>query len=475
MNTIFSRTKIIATIGPASSPKEVLRDMFIAGVDVCRLNFSHGSYDDHKKVIDTIRALNLELGLDVAIIADLQGPKLRVGDIENGEIELKQGSEIEFTSQKCVGTTSRVYLSYKQFPQDVKQGDMILIDDGKLKLEVVETNEIDTVRAKVIFGGLLRPKKGVNLPHTKVSLPSLTDKDISDANFALDHDVDWIALSFVRTATDILELKDLIKQRKKHTPVIAKIEKPEALSEIENIIDVADAVMVARGDMGVEIDFEKVPLIQKHIVNSCITASKPVIIATQMLESMITNFRPTRAEASDVANAVLDGADTLMLSGETSVGSFPVTTIQSMHKIIQWTEDHAYNYHRGEPPMEFSPTFLSNSICFNAVKMASQTKATAIITFTHSGFTALHISGFRPQANIYAFTDNKDLIPRLSLLWGVRAFYFAKYTNIDDAIAYTISELKNQELIHSNDIVIHVASTPLHLKDKTNMLKLSYI
>lgn len=470
-----SKTKIIATIGPASESKEVLREMFLAGVDVCRLNFSHGTHEKHEQTITLIRELNKELNVQVAILADLQGPKLRIGEIENGSIELIEGNEIKIVTEKCIGTQEQVYLGYKEFPFDVTKDDFILIDDGKIKLRVIETDKKDTVRAKIIHGGILSSRKGVNLPDTKITLPSLTEKDIKDAIFALEHNVDWIALSFVRTVTDIIELKQLIRRRKKHASVVAKIEKPEALTELHNIVDLSDGIMVARGDLGVEVDFQQVPLIQKEIVKKCIALSKPVIIATQMLESMITNFRPTRAEATDVANAVLDGADTLMLSGETSVGENPVQVIESMHKIIQYTEDKAYHYNRGNPPKEFSRTFLEDSVCYHAAKMANQSEAKAIIAFTHSGYTAYRIAGYRPKADIFVFTSNKTLIPKISLLWGAKAFYFSNYENIDNAIDFSIKMLLDIEEINDGDIVVHIASTPLQGKDRTNMLKISYV
>lgn len=475
MKNITSRTKIIATLGPASLSKPVLKKMFQAGVDVCRLNFSHGDYQQHLNCIKIIRQINDELNIHVAILADLQGPKLRVGKVENNAVELKSGETIKIVTNECIGNSERVYLNYERFPLDIDKGDNVLIDDGKIKLEVIESNQKDTVRLRIIHGGVLSSRKGVNLPNTKISIPSMTEKDVEDAHFALDHDVDWIALSFVRAATDIVELKQMIKRRKKHTAVIAKIEKPEALNEIHNIIDVSDGVMVARGDLGVEVDYDRVPVIQKDIVCRCIDASKPVIIATQMMESMMNNFRPTRAEATDVANAVIDGADTLMLSGETSVGNYPVQVIESMHKIIQWTEDHAYQYNRGIMPKEFHPTFLADSICYNAVKMADQSEAKAIVLFTHSGYTAFKIAGYRPNASIFAFTNNRSLISRMSLLWGVKSYYCSVYDNIDLAIQYTIEQLLKEGEINNGDIVIHAASTPLHLKGRTNMMKISYV
>lgn len=470
-----SKTKIIATIGPASAPKKVLRKMFLNGVDVCRLNFSHSNYDSHVEAIKTIRKLNKELDLNVAILADLQGPKIRIGEVENNAVELINGNEFSFTTHKCIGDSGKAYLSYQTFPQDVNPGDIVLIDDGKIKLVVIETNQIDTVKTTIISGGILSSKKGVNLPNTKISMPSLTEKDKEDAVFALQHNVDWIALSFVRFATDIIELKDLIKKQKKNTSVIAKIEKPEALSEIDNIIDLADGIMVARGDLGVEVDFYQVPLIQKELVNKCITASKPVIIATQMMESMITNFRPTRAEANDVANAVIDGADTVMLSGETSVGKYPVEVIECIHDIIQYTEDKAYKYNRGKAPQEFSPTFIVDSLCYNAAQLATQSKASAIILFTHSGKSVYQIVGHRPNAKIYTFTDNIELMSKLSLLWAVKAFEFNFDKTIDEAIEYSIEVLKNKKEIQSGDIVIHMGSTPLFKRERINMLKITYV
>jgi len=475
MKPILSRTKIIATMGPASSPKEVLKEMFISGLDVCRLNFSHGKHDEHLKIINTIREINLELNFNVAILADLQGPKLRIGDIENNEVLLEDGKLFNIVTTECIGTKEQAYLTYKQFPKDVAVNDEILIDDGKIKLRVTDTNRTDTVKTIIVNGGILSSHKGINLPNTKVSLPCLTEKDLYDLDFALEHNVDWVALSFVRTVTDIVEIKEIIRKKKKHTLVIAKIEKPEAITEIDDIIDITDAIMVARGDLGVEVAFDKVPLIQKEIVKKCIGKSKPVIIATQMLESMITAFRPTRAEATDVANAVIDGADCLMLSGETSIGKFPVGAIQTMEKIIHVTEDASYRFNRDHAPKEMSRTFLSDSICHSACRLAEQSKAKAIITFSHSGYTVFQIAAHRPKAKIIVFTSNPDLISRLSLVWGVNVFYADNYDNIDEAINFSIQTLVKNELLKNEDIVVHAASTPLHKKGRTNMVKLSYV
>lgn len=469
-----SQTKIIATIGPATSSKEVLRQLFYEGIDVCRLNFSHGKHEDHLKVIKNIKELNEEINCNVAMLADLQGPKLRIGEVESGVV-LEDGKEIEFTNQKVKGNASRVYMSYTEFPKDVNIGDSILIDDGKLKLEATYTNREDTVRARVVHGGPLSSKKGVNLPSTKISLPSLTEKDIEDARFALDHDVDWIALSFVRTVMDIVELKEIIKKKKKHAKVIAKIEKPEALEFIDEIIDMTDGVMVARGDLGVEVPFDRVPLIQKEIVHKCIENAKPVIIATQMMESMIENFRPTRAEANDVANAVLDGADAVMLSGETSVGKYPIEVIRSMQQIIDWTERNGYEFYHGNQEIEMSHSFISDTLCSNASELSKNAGARAIVTFTFTGYTAFRLASHRPDAGIYALTANKHLLRQMSLIWGVRAFYHDEFEDINKCIEKSNETLKKEKLLKDDDLVIHVAGLPLKKKGRANMMKLTYI
>ena len=470
-----SKTKIIATIGPASSSKDVLRKLFMEGIDVCRLNFSHGTHSEHLNVINTIHELNEELNSNVAIMADLQGPKIRIGNVKNDSIELNKNEEIFFFTQEGTSDNNKLYIGYKEFSSDVKEGETILIDDGKLELKVLETNRKDKVKAKVIHGGILSSNKGVNLPDTKISLPSLTSKDVNDVNFILDHDIDWLALSFVRSSVDIADLKKIIKKKKKNIKVIAKIEKPEALEEIDNIIDVSDGIMVARGDLGVEVSFDHVPLIQKQIVNKCIKSSKPVIIATQMLESMIFNFRPTRAEANDVANAVFDGADTLMLSGETSIGKYPISAINAMQRVIDYAEGKEFVLNHEHIPDCKSVSYLPESICYNACRMADLTNAKAIITFTYSGATAYKISSHRPKANIYAFTSNKSLVKKLSLVWGIKAFYLDHRTHINDAIDSTLKILKDKGYIKDDDVAVHVGSIPVIKRGNTNMMKISYV
>jgi pyruvate kinase len=477
----MKRTKIVATLGPASSSAEVIEEMILAGADVCRINFSHGSYENVLQQINTIRDLNKKLGTHTAILADLQGPKLRIGVVENNGVELVAGKEIIITTKECTGTAERVYITYPQFPKDVKVGENILIDDGKLLLETVSTNGIDEVKAVIRHGGMLSSKKGVNLPNTKVSLPCLTEKDLKDLDFALTNHVDWVGLSFVRSASDIIELKHLIANfnQKIRTRVVAKIEKPEAILEIDNIIKETDALMVARGDLGVEVPMQQVPIIQKMLVRKCLEQSKPVIIATQMMESMITNISPSRAEVNDVANSVMDGADAVMLSGETSVGNHPAKVVAAMTKIIQHVEqesDDIYNRENAAPEVNIhNDRFLSDSICYTAAKMAQRTSAAAIVTMTHSGYTALKLASHRPKANIFVFTDNYDILTTLNLVWGVKGFYYDKNISTDHTIADIKFILKKNGMVKTNDLVINIASIPLSEKGKSNMIKLSAV
>jgi pyruvate kinase len=469
------KTKIIATIGPATESKVNLEKIIKAGVNVCRLNFSHGSHEDHLKVIKNIAEINKEQGIHIATLGDLQGPKLRVGKMEENTL-LVDGNEITFTSEDCLGNAERVYMNYKNFAKDVKAGEFIRLDDGKLEMQILETNGKDTVKAKITQGGVLKSNKGVNLPNTVISLPSLTEKDLADLDFALEHNLDWIGLSFVRSARDIIELKGIISANNKKAKVIAKVEKPEAVENIDEIIKEADAIMVARGDLGVEIPMEKVPIVQKMIVEKCIKYSKPVVIATQMMESMIESSTPTRAEVNDVANAVLDGADAVMLSGETSVGKFPIYVIEAMVKILQETGDFRLTETSEEKNPERSPDrFITDSICFNASNLADKTEAKAIVTMTFSGYTAFKISSKRPKAHIFVFSGNKELLTKLSLVWGVTTFYYDKMVSTDHTIADIHYMLKKGGHVKEGDLIINTASIPLEESGKTNMLKLSYI
>jgi pyruvate kinase len=471
----MKKTKIVATIGPASASKEVLTKMILEGMNVARINFSHGSHEDHLDVVKTIREINDELGSNVALLADLQGPKIRIGEVKNNGVLLEDGSQLVITTEECVGDENKVYLSYTSFPKDVKVGDLLLVDDGKLQLEVVATNKTSEVTTKVVHGGILSSKKGVNLPNTQISLPCLTEKDLKDLDFALSLDVDWIGLSFVRNARDIQELKEIIAAQQKHAKVIAKIEKPEAIWDIEEIILATDGVMIARGDLGVEVPMEKVPSLQKMIINQCHLHAKPSIVATQMMESMIKNFRPTRAEVNDVANAVMDGADAVMLSGETSIGDHPITVIKAMSKIVQEVETSSSIYGKEELPEKNQDRFITDSICFNAARLAQRVDASGIITMTFSGYTAYKISSQRPKANTYVFTENRKILAQLNLVWGVEGFYYDQMVSTDHTIEDCISILVEKGLLKKGELAINIASIPMEERGPSNMLKLSYV
>ena len=471
----MKKTKIVATLGPACSNKSVLKDMIMEGLNVCRLNFSHGSYDDHANSIKMIREINEELGLNVAILADLQGPKIRTNEMENNGVLLEVGNEIKIITDKVVGNAVRFSINYQKLPQDVSPGEKILLDDGKIMLEVITTNGKTEITCKIVQGGILSSKKGVNFPNTKISLPSLTEKDQLDLDFALDHEVDWIGLSFVRSARDIIELKHRIAARGAKAKVIAKIEKPEALENIDDIINESDGLMVARGDLGVEIPFQNVPLIQKMLISKCVRKAKPVIVATQMMESMINNMTPSRAEVNDVANAVLDGTDAVMLSGETSVGKYPIEVIRTMSNIIKEMETHDGIYNKEELPERGLERFISDSICFNACRLSQRVEAKAIITMSFSGYTAYKIASQRPNTSIFIFTSNRSILTQLNLLWGVRAFYYNKLISTDHTIADIKYLMKNEGYLNQGDLVINIASIPIEDLGGSNMLKLSYV
>lgn len=481
MNKYLKKTKIIATLGPASSTKEVMTDLIKSGVDIFRINFSHADYELVKNNVRLIREINEELGTSVGILGDLQGPKLRVGVVKEGSY-LNPGDILTFTNEKIEGDSKRVYMTYTEFPRDVQVGERILIDDGKLVLQVTETNEKDTVKAVTIQGGPLSSKKGVNLPNTNVSLPALTEKDIQDANFMLDLELDWIALSFVRHAQDIKDLKELIKNHptnKHKTPIIAKIEKPEGVKNIDQILLECDGLMVARGDLGVEVPMEEVPAIQKILVEKARNYSKPVIIATQMMETMISSLTPTRAEVNDVANSVLDGADAVMLSGETSVGRYPVDVVKNMTKIVKNIESTSFYQHKNAPiEKEFNcidDRFITNRICLAAVRIAKTTNVEAIITLTHSGYTAFQISAHRPNSHIIIFSSNKRVTTMLNLLWGVRAYYYDGNKSTDETIIQVNTIARDLGYVEEGDFVINLNATPAEDSGKTNTLRLTTI
>lgn len=466
-----NRAKIVATLGPASQSKDVIRQLIDAGVNVFRLNFSHGDHATHASVIERIREVNHELRVHTAILQDLQGPKIRIGQVENGGVPIQPGQEIVITTKEMVGTSQMVSTTYENLATDVSPGDMILIDDGNLELFVKSVNGED-VTCEVKYGGILKSRKGINLPFTEVSAPSLTDKDKKDLAFGIEQEVDWIALSFVRHADDVRDLRARIEAKGKDIRIISKIEKPEALKNIDEIISESDALMVARGDLGVEIVMEEVPMAQKMIVEKCNHSAKPVIIATQMMESMISNPRPTRAETNDVANAVLDGADAMMLSAETASGKYPLQTVQSMARTIASVEGATDEiYDKIELPNKESDSFHSDNVIFGAAKLSERVGARAILGNTVSGYTAFKLSSYRPHARIYIFTPNKKLLNKLSLVWGVDAYYYDSEESTDQTFKDHENILKANGQIEEGDIFITTASMPLKARGRTNMLK----
>jgi len=469
----YNRTKIVATIGPASSAKEMLRALVKEGVDVFRLNFSHGTHNDHQKVIDNVRELNKELGTTTALLLDLQGPKIRVQEMQPG-IEIVRGQELTITTREVVGNNELVSTSYERLPKDVKVGDMILIDDGKIELKVKEVRDIDVI-CTVVYGGLLKSRKGINLPQTKVTAPSLTEKDMQDLEFGLQNKVDWVALSFVRKATDIEILKDIINRSKSTTRVVAKIEKPEALENIDAIIEVTDAIMVARGDLGVEIWMEEVPMVQKMLVEKCNKAAKPVIVATQMMESMIENPRPTRAETNDVANAVMDGADALMLSAETAAGKYPIEVIRSMVRTIGSVEKQGNIFYKYRDIDPSSSTYFADSLILTACKLAKDVKAKAIVGMTQLGYSAYKAASHRPNANIFAFTSNATIINTMNLVWATRAYHYDKAASTDETISDVEAILKRDGHVEPGDIFIILASMPIQERGRSNMIKVHVV
>jgi pyruvate kinase len=470
-------TKIVATVGPACSSYENLKALTIAGVDVFRLNFSHGSHEDHKAVIDNICALNDELKTHVAILADLQGPKLRVGKIKDNALPLKQGDIITLVNENVLGTMEKIYMSYEQFAEDCNVGERIMMDDGKLVFEVVETNKTDTVRLKCLHDGVLSSNKGVNLPDTQVKLPALTEKDIEDLNFILTQPVNWIALSFVRKEADVMDLTDRIIAAGHPAKVISKIEKPEAMVNLREIIKASNGIMVARGDLGVEMPIEQLPITQKEIIQMCMQFSRPVIVATQMMDSMIVNPSPTRAEITDVANAVFDGADAVMLSGETSVGAYPILCVEAMTRIIREAEKHYWPQIESKRPRAVvkSKLFLSDVVCFNACRVAEELGAVGIVGMTSSGYTAFKVSSFRPNAHIYIFSDQTHMLNTLNLVWGVSCFHYDSYSSTDDSMQDVVDILKRYNYTQPGDIIINTGSMPIHRRFRTNMLKVTIV
>jgi len=469
------KTKIVATLGPACNSKKVIEEMMTIGVNVFRINFSHAEYENVTEKIKEIREINIRNGFNVAILADLQGPKLRVGVMQK-KVKLKKGDTFIFTTNECEGTNEKAYMTYQNFPKDVKPGEQILVDDGKLLFKVLRTDGKKEVVTEVLRGGKLKSKKGVNLPNTDVSLPALTEKDIKDVLFAVKMEVDWIALSFVRSKEDLILLRELIDKNSSYKiPVIAKIEKPEAVTRIKELTAYCDGLMVARGDLGVEVEMEKVPLIQKRLVLQAKQARIPVIIATQMMESMITSQVPTRAEVNDVANSIMDGADAVMLSGETSVGEFPVEVIKKIRSIIENVEDSPLIVKPKYSMQSVNDRFISKTICYQAAKMADDIGATVITTLTNSGYTAFQISAWRPKTHILAFSDSRRILAMLNLLWGVKAQFYDRMVSTDDTVE-DINKISNVKgYADKGDYVINLTSMPVKAKGMVNTLRVSQI
>ncbi|MGB0389926.1 MAG: pyruvate kinase [Salibacteraceae bacterium] len=471
----FKRTKIVATLGPATSSRETLKQLILEGVNVCRINFSHAVHEDLVKTIATIRELDHELNTHTGLLGDLQGPKIRIGNLHSEPIILEAGDQIKFTTKPLLGNAEKVHINYDSFAKDVSVGEKILVDDGKLVFNVLETNGKDEVKLESVYGGPLHSRKGVNLPDTKISMPCLTQKDLKDLDFALSQNIHWIGLSFVREADDIHQLRAIIDKNEKDCRIIAKIEKPEAIENLDDIIESTDGVMVARGDLGVEVPLEQVPLLQKEIVQKCQQMAKPVIIATQMMESMIDNITPSRAEVNDVANAVMDGADAVMLSGETSVGEHPVEVIQVMSRIIRQTETFDGIYNAKFQPLINTQRFVSDNICFGALDLAEKVAAKAIVTLTFSGYTTMKVASFRPKSGVFVFTGNRRLLKMMSLIWGTRTFFYDKFSSTDETIEDIKKILLESEHLEEDDLIVNIASMPIKSKGMSNMIRLSYI
>lgn len=467
-----TKTKIICTIGPASSSAEEVLKLAQVGMNIARLNFSHGTYEEHFKHITNIKNVSDTLGYHIPIIADLSGPKLRIGNIEN-EFEVEPGDMLIITTENITGTRQKISTSYSNLPHDVKKGDIILIDDGYISLKVKDIigNDVECV---VTNGGTIKSRKGINLPGVRINTPTITEKDIKDINFALQHGIDFFALSFVRSFHDIDMLREILLEKNAHNPIIAKIEKPEAIEDIDEIISHSDAVMIARGDLGVEMPTEEVPLLQKRIIIKCKNASTPVITATQMLESMVENSLPTRAEASDVANAVFDGTDAVMLSAETSIGKHPDAAVAMMKKIVSRSERECI-----PNPELFSSSFRTSQFAIDLSKaacaIAQDTNATAIFAITKSGRTARHLSKFRVNTPIYAFTENERTMNFLQLVWGVSCYYLENLEETD-ATLHKVKEFAiEQHLIEKDNIMVFVTGIPLQTSTEVNMIKLDRV
>ncbi len=478
-NLDLRRTKIVATLGPASSTPEVVRELVGAGMDVARLNFSHGTHDEHRELIQVVRREAESAGRPIAVLQDLQGPKIRVGEVMGGGVLLHKGMHVVLTSEPLeMSNRERVHVSYPPMADEVVPGGSILIDDGHIELEVQRVDGRD-VHTEVVVGGPLRTRKGVNLPMTRSAAGALTEKDLRDLAFGLEQEVEFIALSFVRAGADVRGLREHIRNAGKTTAVVAKIEKPEAVAAFEDILAASDGIMVARGDLGIEIPMQRVPIVQKRLIRRCLTAATPVITATQMLESMMDNPRPTRAEASDVANAVLDGSDALMLSGETAAGKYPVRAVEVMDEIIRSVEGERRALGGQEAASEVhsarEDARVTQAISFTSVKLAQEVGAVAVCCLTHTGTTARAIARHRPDVPIYAFTDDPASVNRMALLWGTDALFIPSQKHTEDGLRAIHQALLSRGLVATGDRLVVTAGLPLPAKGLTNMVHVSVV
>ncbi|MEQ9309931.1 MAG: pyruvate kinase [Balneolaceae bacterium] len=476
MITPLRRTKIVCTIGPSCNTQEGITNLFLHGMNVARINFSHGTHQIHEQAIKYIRKTAKENDYSIAVLMDLQGPKIRVGQMKDGEQLLTEGNKITITGEEVEGTSTVIPIDYKNLVNEAEVGNKILLDDGLLEFKITEKKG-KVLEAVVIVGGILKSRKGVNLPNVKISIPALTEKDIKDLEFGLSQNVDFVALSFVRSAKEVLDLKQRIAKSKCEAGVIAKIEKPEALDNIDEIIEAADGIMVARGDLGIEIPTEEVPFVQKMIIEKCRAHGKPVITATQMLDSMINNPRPTRAESSDVANAVLDGTDAVMLSGETAAGKYPMEAVNVMDRICRKIEERRlqlYNSLEYKKP-NLKEKQIIESIAFSCISMADNVEAKVISTITHSGNTARRIAKFRPKMPIFAFTESQKVRRQLNLVWGVQSVRLNELFDTDQSVKIMEYYLEDRGMVKKGDRIIIATGMPIAKRGRTNMIKVSTI
>ncbi|MEL7834007.1 pyruvate kinase [Fodinibius sp. Rm-B-1B1-1] len=470
------RTKIVCTLGPSSNTEEKIDQLVRNGMNIARINFSHGTHEDNGKVIQNVKKVADRYGISLPVLADLQGPKIRIGDMKDGGQQVEAGDYVTLTTEEIEGTSETIPVDYKGLVEDAVEGNRLLIDDGLLELKVIKKNESSLV-AQVVVGGLLKSRKGLNLPDVDISMSSLTAKDIADLEYAVSQDVDYVAMSFVRSADDIQEVISRVRAEGSNAGIIAKIEKPEAITVIDDIIEESSGIMVARGDLGIEIASERVPMVQKNIIDKCRQAGKPVITATQMLDSMIENPRPTRAESSDVANAVLDGTDAVMLSGETAAGEYPVEAVKTMDKIcglVEQNADDIYDSLEYRKP-EWKEKQVIESLAYSCVTLAENVDAKVISTITHSGSTARRIAKFRPRVPIVAFTESDEVRRQLGMVWGVQPVKIEEIFDTDKSVKLMEEHLKNNGFVNPGDRAIIATGMPIAKKGRTNMVKVSTV